>query len=302
MLTIYNIKMVSKLLGISPITIRAWETRYQVIQPQRSEGGHRLYSDKDVEDLRWLLIQTKEKGLSISHASQLLLKQKQTNVTAATVTDEEPRSTYTSVQNDLYHALLNMDIEKSEHIVDLGFSMYPLDEMIHKVLVPLMIRVGDEWEQGIISVAQEHMVSEFVKQRYIQFFRLFQRNPSLPKVIALCPAGERHEVGLLLFSLFLRRKGLDVIYLGADTPVDGIGEMLIRSDANWLCLTLTDPKRLDNTIKYIEHILTIRPQVKIILGGKGFTALDSHHPYYDFLIGDHNDEWERWYQQQLVHI
>jgi len=296
--------MVSKLLGLSPITIRAWETRYQVIQPQRSEGGHRLYSDKDVEDLRWLLIQTKEKGLSISHASQLLLKQKQANVTPtnSTLPDEEPRSAYISVQNDLYHSLLNMDIEKSEHIVDHGFSLYPLDEMIHKVLVPLMIRVGDEWEQGIISVAQEHMVSEFVKQRYVQFFRLFQRNPALPKVISLCPAGERHEVGLLLFSLFLRRKGLDVIYLGADTPVDGIGEMLIRSDANWLCLTLTDTKRLDDTVKYIEHILSIRPQLKIILGGKGFTALDSNHPYHEFLIGDQNDEWEHWYQQQLVHI
>lgn len=290
--------MVSKLLGLSPVTIRAWENRYNVVQPTRSEGGHRLYSDEDVEDLRWLLVQTKEKGLGISHAAQMLQKKKLEMPTSISRQINESGSNYSSLQDDLYDALMNMDIEKADRIVDLGFSMYHLDEMIHKVMVPLMIRVGDEWEQGIISVAQEHMVSEFVKQRYIQFFRLFQRNPALPKVIALCPAGERHEVGLLLFSLFLRRKGLDVIYLGADTPVEGIAEMLHRKDANWLCLTLTDSNRLNDTIEYIEHILDSRPQVKIILGGKGFEALDEHHPYRSYMVADDIEQWELWYQSQ----
>lgn len=293
--------MISKLLGLSPVTIRAWENRYNVVQPTRSEGGHRLYSDEDVEDLRWLLVQTKEKGLSISHAAQMLQRKKLEIPASISQPLSESGSNYLGLQNDLYDALMNMDIEKADRIVDLGFSMYQLDDMNHKVLVPLMIRVGDEWEQGVISVAQEHMVSEFVKQRYIQFFRLFERNPALPKAIALCPSGERHEVGLLLFSLFLRRKGLDVVYLGADTPVEGIAEMLHQKNASWLCLSLTDSNRLDDTIEYIKHVLDVRPHVKIILGGKGFHALDEHHPYRSFVIADDIEQWELWYQSQLLY-
>lgn len=295
----YNIKMVAKLLDISASTIRAWENRYQVVSPGRNEGGHRLYSDQDVEDLRWLKLQTSEKGQSISQAA-IMLKKKKTIPPIEVIKAKAGLSyNYKIMEIDLYGTLMDLNVENANRIVDLGFSMYQFDEMLHQVFVPLMIRVGDEWESGSISVAQEHLVSQFILQRCMQFFRLFPINSRLPRVIAACPTDEHHQVGLLLFSLFLRRKGFDVIYLGGNTPVQGIGDLIKDKQLEWLCISLSDPGRVKNSEKYVETILGQAPQVKIVLGGRGFHALSSKHPYRAYLIGDQIGDWESWYQQNF---
>jgi DNA-binding transcriptional MerR regulator/methylmalonyl-CoA mutase cobalamin-binding subunit len=298
----YNIKMLVKLLGLSAGTIRAWETRYSVVNPARSDGGHRLYSDQDVEDLRWLKVQTEGKGISISQAAQLLKKKKgqqeQAEINPLRST-EESSSNFLQLQNNLYAHLIDFEAERSNALVDLGFSLYPFDDMFHQVLVPLMTQVGDEWEQGKLSVTQEHFISHFVHQRFTQFFRLFLVDPRQPKVIALCPPGEHHQAGLLLFSLFLRRRGLDVIYLGANTPNEGIIELIREKNIDILCVSLTDPTHLASTLTFIEQIQSKVPQLLFVLGGKGFDDLPSNHQLRTKLIGNHMEGWVQWFQQEI---
>jgi DNA-binding transcriptional MerR regulator len=297
----YNIKMVAKLLGLTPVTIRAWENRYGAVHPARSEGGHRLYSDQDVEDLRWLQLQTSEMGLSISQAVRLLEKKRESfDETSETYNESRLTLNYDRLQVELYEALMAIDLEKAHGLVDQGFSMYELEEVFHHVLAPLMIRIGDEWEQGLVSVAREHLASEFVKQRCIQLFRMFHIHSSLPKVIAACPSGERHELGLLIFTLFLRRKGLEVIYLGQTTPVEDLVELINDRAADMLCISSSDAEQIDHTITYIDQVLLACPQVKIVLGGKGFHSLDKGHPHQNYVIGDKLENWERWYQQEVM--
>lgn len=297
---VYNIKMVAKLLGISAGTIRAWENRYQVVSPTRSEGGHRLYSDQDVEDLRWLKLQTSEKGLSISQAAVMLKKKTSAFIEADGNSRTATTTNFTIMENNLYRTLINLEIEKANDLVDLGFSLYRFEEMLHQVFVPLMIRVGDEWEQGSISVAQEHLVSQFVLQRCMQFLRVFPVDARLPKIIAVCPSEEHHQVGLLLFSLFLRRKGMDVIYLGGDTPVDGVADMIRDKRLEWMCLSLSDPRRIKSAELFVDSILGQAPHVKVVLGGRGFNALSSKHPYRSYMIGDQIEGWESWYQKMFT--
>jgi DNA-binding transcriptional MerR regulator len=294
----YNMKSVATMLGISAGTIRSWENRYNVVSPQRSEGGHRLYTDEDVEDLHWLKVQTEEKGLSISQAAIMLRKKKQslTSQQGANRVEGIPLN-YLAMSNHLYDALIEVDVEKANTLVDLGFSMYQFEEMLHQVFLPLLIRVGDEWENGIISVAQEHLASQFVLQRCMQFFRIFPIDHSLSKILAACPEDEHHQVGLLLFSLFLRRKGHDVIFLGANTPVSGISQMINFKKSDYLCLSLSNSKRINEMITYIDTVLGQAPQVKLVLGGRGFEALPSEHPYRSNVIGDNLESWERWYRK-----
>ncbi len=297
---LYNMKMVSSLLGLPPVTIRAWENRYGAVHPVRSEGGHRLYSDQDVEDLRWLQQQTSEKGMSISQAVQLLKKKRESpDLPLHNHSQSELTSNYHSLQAELYKALMSIDIEKAHALVDAGFAMYELEVVLHNVLVPLMIRIGDDWEQGLVSVAKEHLASEFVRQRCMQLFRMFHIHASLPKVIATCPAGERHEMGLMMFSLFLRRKGMEVIYLGQDTPVDDLVELIHDKAAQMLCISSSEAGRLEHTVPYINQILDACPQVKLLLGGRGFDSLDASHPYQRYVIGDKPEQWEHWYQQEI---
>lgn len=351
MLTIYNIKMVSKLLSLPTVTIRAWESRYGVIQPIRDESGHRLYSDADIEDLRWLLQQTREKGLSIRHAAQMLAEQKRTAPAASAASLQAgsgarpglllaaeagqpvlvpatsgrpapalpkavrpaavplggvrsaapmPAAAFAKLQQNLYQALIQADLERADRIADQGFAVHPLEDILHQVMVPLLVRIGLEWQHGAISVAQEHLATEFVKQRCLQFFRMFPRNPALPAVTALCPPGERHEVGLILFSLYLRRKGHEVMYLGADTPLEGIPDLLDRKQARWLCISLTDPTLIETTVDALDSLMAARPQTRIILGGEGFSHLEKISPYAGCLPGLTPWDWEVWYQREIA--
>ncbi|QGQ98696.1 MerR family transcriptional regulator [Paenibacillus psychroresistens] len=299
----YNSKMIVKQLGLSAGTLRAWETRYGVIQPVRTEGGHRLYSDEDLADLRWLKMETEDKGISIRHAAQQLIKNKALQAEALPLSSyktPEPKAYFIDMQNNLYAHLVDFDAGKSNALVDLGFSMYQFDDMFHEVLVPLMARVGDEWERGTITAVQEHFISHFVQLRFAQFFRLFQVDSTKPKVLALCPSGEQHQVGLLLFSLFLRRKGLDVIYIGADTPLEGISQLILVKDIQFLCLSLTNPKRLKAGLSFIGSIHKEVPEVELVLGGKAFNGLPKGHSLYPYVIGQSMESWEMWYQREVI--
>ena len=291
---IYNIKRVAKETGLTPITIRAWETRYNVVQPARTEGGHRLYTDEDVKILTWLQEQTQQKGLRIRQAVQLLRHHQRSLASHAA-----PPSSLASLQEAVYESLMEAHVEQAERLTNDGFSMYAFDHMLHQVLAPLLIRVGDEWEQGNISIAQEHMASEFVRQRLLKEYYSFPINPALPKVIAACPSGERHELGLLLFSLFLRQKGMDVLYLGADTPAEGLDKLIHRHQADWLCLSLSDADRLEHLAPCMETITSACPQVKILLGGRGVRVLAEDHPWRGRMIGSTLEQWQQWHQEQL---
>ncbi|MFD2881295.1 B12-binding domain-containing protein [Paenibacillus rhizoplanae] len=122
------------------------------------------------------------------------------------------------MRQQIYAALLDIQGERADALIDFGFSLYGYEAMVHQVLVPVLVKVGDAWEQGKATVAQEHYMTHMISNRLSQFFTCSRCMPIYKKVIAFCPAGEHHQIGLLLFSLFLRRNGVEVIYLGSNTP------------------------------------------------------------------------------------
>ncbi|GAE47903.1 MerR family transcriptional regulator [Mesobacillus boroniphilus] len=213
----YSIKQVSERLDIPAVTIRAWENRYNVVAPNRTEGGHRLYSEKDVETLKWIKTQVHEKNMKISDAVRLLQESPPASATSTSLNNK-----YDELKAQLYKALVNLDTQEANQIADLAFSLYDYEEVFHHILVQVLYKVGDEWENGVISVAQEHFASQFIINRCTQFLRILPVNPALPKVMAFCPEGEQHQIGLMVFSLFLKKKGNDVIYLGPNTPLEGL--------------------------------------------------------------------------------
>ena len=234
----YNIKLVEKRVGIPSVTIRAWETRYGAVKPQRTDSGHRLYSEQDIEDLLWLKSQTEEKGMSISQAAKHLQqrKERRENTDVELVVHQK---TFQELVERLYSALCNFQTEQANAVLDFGLSMFQHDELFNHVLTEVMQRIGTEWEQGKRTIAQEHFVTQFVLQRLGQFFRIFPIDPSLPRTLSLCPAGERHQVGLMMFSLFLRKKGMEVVYLGDNTPMQEVDEMIRSHRIQLICISAT---------------------------------------------------------------
>lgn len=301
----YNIKSVSKLLEMPAVTIRAWERRYQVVTPTRSESGHRLYTDQDIEDLRWLKVQTEERGINISQAVKMLEKMREER-RALPGSEERLQAASPApmrlqnleeLRNDLHRALLLLDANRANAVLDLGFSMLHFEEMFHKVIAPTLCRIGDEWERDEVTVAQEHFASSLLSQRFAPFFRVFPVDPALPKVLAYCPSQEEHQIGLLLFALFLRKHGLEVIHLGANTPQLGVREIIRDHGVQIIAVSMTDPGRCEDTERMLNELSEEFPQLKTVLGGQGFARVSAK--WRPFVLDGNVESWESWYAAEV---
>lgn len=291
----YSIKRVSEMLGIPAVTIRAWENRYQMISPVRTEGGHRLYSDKDIRILRWLQKQVKENQLRISEAVRLLQQKGMDDADQPGSALQGPAMT--NMIQELYEALIELNTTEPNRLIDLAFALYDYETVFHQMLVPVLEKIGDEWEKGAISVAQEHFSSQLVMQRFAQVSRIYPADPSLPQALAFCPEGEHHHIGLMLFTLFLRRKGFDVIYLGEDTPFEGLRECIESQHVKLLAISITGKSSVPLLEKWIAEITKDFTHLRMIIGGKGVGYL--HLPDHPNIYYLEEDDWEDWYRANL---
>lgn len=294
----YNIKAAAKILDMPKVTIRSWETRYNAITPARTESGHRLYSDQNLEDLKWLKIQVQENGIKISEAVKQLHAARKKFVKTAAELPPSPESSdqYERQIEELYNAGAEMDSERFQYLLDLNFSMFHYRTVFFSILAPLMVRIGSEWENGTITVAHEHMLSHIVLQRFTQFFRIFPTNDSLPKTLAFCPSGEHHQLGLLLFTLFLRENGYPVSYIGPDTPLDGLDDLVGKQDFRLACMSIGHERLLPAVEKYISTLSEAKPDLQFVIGGRGLEHMANTEN--EFYLGTTYEDWQLWLDTQ----
>lgn len=292
----YNIKMVAKLLNMPTVTIRAWENRYDAIRPKRSESGHRIYTDDDIEALRWLKRQVDERGLNISQAVELLKQSKQSKQSVFNEAEADELC-FAQVKQKLYDILISFNNASANSYLDLLFSMFNYRDVFYQVLMPVLYRIGNEWEEGNISVAQEHYATNLLLHRFFQFFRVFPINPQRPRVLAYCPEGEKHEVGLLLFTLFLREHECDVIYLGGNTPLDGLEKVLAYQDISIVSISIADPASVPLVEKHVQYLSEQAPSLCFVIGGSGVTGYSKvaiPDSIKGFILDGEVEEWEKW--------
>ncbi|SFL54536.1 DNA-binding transcriptional regulator, MerR family [Paenibacillus sp. 1_12] len=293
----YSIKKASELLGIPTVTIRAWENRYQIINPIRGNGGHRLYSDADIDTLKWIKTQIDENKMKVSEAVWLL-KQRSLKKPIKAVERTQVGKPYDDLIERLFGHLVDLNTFQSHEIIDLAFALYHYDDVFHHILVPVLYQMGEEWERGNVTVAQEHFSSQLVMQRITQFFRVLPIHPDLPKVLALCPEGEHHHMGLMLFSLFLRKKGVDVIYLGPNTPLSDLKLVIEQKQISVVAVSVTDHGLIEALEHWIDECRVKYPNLKFVLGGTGFQHCLSHISTY--VQPDDQNSWEMWYKMDIM--
>lgn len=294
----YTIKHASRMTKIPSVTIRAWENRYGAIVPNRTQGGHRLYSSQNIEDLLWLRDKTGE-GMNISQAGnrlKMISEAKQNTVLP------EPTANTTSphlqeMREKLYQALLSFDTTEADLIVERGFTFFEVDTVFHEIISEVLKRIGDEWEEGKTTIPQEHFATQFAVRRFSQFFRLYRIDQLQPQVVAFCVAGERHEIGLMLFALFLRRQAVNVLYLGCDTPLESISTMLAREQVPWIATSLSNTEKQANVLKWMSEILEQYPDTQFILGGRGFQNLPQEWVKYQ--LDGYPEKWNEWYNRHF---
>ncbi|MCS1351326.1 MerR family transcriptional regulator [Mechercharimyces sp. CAU 1602] len=292
----YNIRAAAEKTGVSAGTLRAWERRYGLSPSGRTTGGHRLYSEEDIATLTWLKKQIEEQGLTISRAIKKLSVQKAVSFSSPAATPS-PISTNTDLQEALYEALISFQGNQAHSLLDYGFSLYSHEHVFHYLLLPIAQRVGDAWEKGEISVAQEHHATQLLLQRCYRLMEIFTTQPHLPHMLALCPEGEHHQMGLLFFTLFLRKKGVSVIYLGPNTPSAGLTPIISQQKISHVCLSISQTERQKQLIHLINELLLHHPKLQFVLGGKGIKRIPS--PYDQWVLSEEIDAWEQWYKQNI---
>jgi DNA-binding transcriptional MerR regulator len=203
----------SRRVGVPVESLRAWERRYGLLGPSRTPGGFRLYGEDDVARVLAMRAHLGD-GLSAAEAARLVLTEEVAETAApAPVADAR----------ELEAALDRFDEAAAQRALDRLLATLTLDVVLRDVLMPYLNELGERWEQGEASVAQEHFASNLVRGRLMALSRSWDRG-SGPRALLACAEGELHDLPLLGFGLCLREQGWRISYLGADTPVASVVE------------------------------------------------------------------------------
>ncbi|MBU3572596.1 MerR family transcriptional regulator [Priestia aryabhattai] len=296
----YNIKAISNMVGIQPGTLRAWERRYQILNPVRNESGHRLYTEEDLRKLKWLTEKVSG-GFTISQAVSLLETE---SSTVGTFEEEGEVDSPQKIRDELLTMLLSFEEGKAQDLINHAFSLYSVEKVVIDILGSLLVKVGDMWEKGQITSAHEHYTTQVLKTRISMIFYSLPSNGLLPKAIAVCGPNETHEVGLLVFTLFLRRKGFEVIYLGSSIEDKDVELIVKEVDPTFLFMSCTMMENAEKTLNLTNQMIKKFPHLKVGLGGYVFDGLDSKRKgeAQPFILGNTKEEWNSWLTKKLAEI
>ncbi|MBN1584328.1 MAG: MerR family transcriptional regulator [Anaerolineae bacterium] len=225
---VYNIGAVERMTDIPSSTLRIWERRYDFPLPARSEGRHRLYTEKQVADLRWIKRQI-DQGMRVGQAIRAL---EQTQ--ARTSFPETPSAPYSepspglaAIKKKLLHCLTENDLEQADQIFIRELAQYPVENQIFEVILPTLNGIGEAWQQDVLSVSTEHLATQYLRHR-LASWALTSPPPraNVPPTILACAPGELHEGGLLAFSVLMQRRRWPVAYLGQSVPLDDLARFV----------------------------------------------------------------------------
>lgn len=225
---VYNLKAVLKETGLKADVLRAWERRYDLPQPQRTPGGHRLYSEYDVETIKWLKSRQAE-GLSISRAVELwnevlergenpLEQYHPAGATAFVKSMHIEGERLEALREEWITATMAFDSVRADDILSQAFAIFPVETVCIDILQKGIAEVGNNWYLGKASVQQEHFASAQAQRRLEMLISLTPPPTRRQSVLLACPPGEWHTFPVLMLTLFLARRGLKVVYLGANVP------------------------------------------------------------------------------------
>ena len=276
----YNLKVIVSETGVKPDTLRAWERRYGLPEPQRTEGKHRLYSEHDLATIKWLVGRQAE-GMSISHAVQLwqrLLEEGQDplDVYSEKMPERQMAAPVTGGQiEDLREAWINachqFNESAAEQILSQAFAVYPPETVCVQVIMQGISTIGKQWYAGNASVQQEHFASSLAMRRLHTLVAAAPPPNRRERIIVACPPQEDHAFAPLLLTLLLRYRGWDVVYLGINVPNDRLETTL---DAVKPDLVVAPVQQLHTAASLLNMAnLLARQQVPLAFGGLIFNLI-----------------------------
>jgi DNA-binding transcriptional MerR regulator len=222
---LYNIGIVSRMTGIPVATLRVWERRYNFPKSTRTPGGHRVWSEKEVIRLRWVKARVDE-GMQTGQAVRALQHLEQEGrfpeIFALKPGSQRsmPDPSLANFHRRLRDLLLDHKLQEADTMLGEILALYPLEDLILEVIGPTMHDIGEAWLNGDVSIASEHLATNFLRQHLL----MWMLTGALPftavqPILLACAPEELHEGSLLIMGVLLRRRGWPVAYLGQNVPL-----------------------------------------------------------------------------------
>jgi DNA-binding transcriptional MerR regulator len=265
-------------LGMTAATIRAWETRYGIPAPERTGGGLRLYSERELARVRAMRDLVAE-GMAPAEAARMVLAEAESGASAAAAATggvaapARPGGYATpaaldALAADLEERLAEFDEAGAQATLDRLLAHFSAEVVVAEVALPALRRIGDRWRDGGVAIAQEHFGTTVLRERLLALARGWDRGIG-PRAVLACPPGELHDVGLVAFGLSLRTHGWRVTYLGQSTPWETLAATTEQLAPRAVVLAATMPESVDA----IEADFgALAERVRLYVGGAAATA------------------------------
>jgi MerR family transcriptional regulator, light-induced transcriptional regulator len=279
--SLLRIGELSRRLGVSDHVLRAWERRYGLLRPVRSAGGFRLYSEDDLARVQRMQTYLAG-GLSAAEAARAAISDERR---PRAVPAEDLRSQPTGIAqaaNALRHALDTFDEPGAHAVLDGLFSTLTIETVLRDVLMPYLYELGERWQRGDISVADEHFASNVVRGRLAGLARGWGHGHG-PRAVLACAPGELHDIALLAFGIVLNRGGWRVEYFGANTPLEDLAAIAATSHPDVIVLAATVPERFTAVG---DGLARLAREIPVALAGAGATREIAEASGARLLVGD----------------
>lgn len=256
----------SRRTGVAPELLRAWERRYGLLHPARSDGGFRLYSEADERRVE-LMRQYLREGLAAAEAARLA-REGADDKALRQANDGRPELEAGAAR--LRAALDAFEENAAQEALDDLFAGFTVEAVLRVVLLPYLAELGDRWSTGEATVAQEHFASNLIRGRLLGIGRGWDGGDG-PRAVLACAPGELHDLGLIAFGLTLNRRGWRITYLGPDTPADSLVDAVGRLKPDLVVVTATTKRRLT---PLMETLRDLGRTTAVAVGGAGAEAAD----------------------------
>jgi DNA-binding transcriptional MerR regulator len=259
----FTIKDLENLSGVKAHTIRIWEQRYSFLKPQRTETNIRYYSNDELKTILNVSLLNKF-GYKISHIDKM--DNAEVNRTVASLSFTEARQE--RVVNELISYMISLELEAFEELLDNNIRARGIETVINEVLFPLLEKIGILWLTNHMNPAQEHLVTNIIRQKLIAGIENTISKADADKMALLfLPEGEHHELGLLYVHYLLKSRGVKTLYLGANVPLADLNFIVQLKQPTYLYSHLTGAAGNFNFERFFQNLHSSIPNTPIVISG-----------------------------------
>ena len=246
----FTIKDLSNLSGIKAHTLRIWEQRYNFLKPNRTFTNIRYYSNDDLKTILNIALLNKY-GFKISHID----KMSEQEVKEKILLLNQSQAKQERIVNELIQKMIDLEIESFEETLNLHIASKGIERTITNIIFPYLEKIGILWLTNHINPAQEHLVTNIIRQKLISGIEnIHSPLTSNKKILLFLPEGEYHELGLLFMYYILKTRGIYVLYLGANVPLKDVEYLVNYKKPDYLYCHLTTVGQNFNFEKFINTI------------------------------------------------